>query len=388
VAPPRDVPGRTRRGVSDLPPSLLELAAARQPSSHAAVTSELLSLAREHRMAGLLWTWLREQPVDPTLKRELGVYDLYVRAHQQRMWNVLEWSVARLATAGLDVATIKGVTAEARWYGREGERPCSDVDLLLSPLQRDRASAALAALQPDHPWVPHVDAMAARGQAQSATLVIEGIEVDLHFDALKLGMPSRQAHELWARAQWFRLRDGTAVRVLDETSALLHLLVHLNKDRFQRLLGYADIARIVGTGRVDWGVLLRLAEGDGIEVSVLSTLEVVVDELALPWPEELDRPRGPRARLWRLIWHRGVRLRGREGRLRYRRRQDLIGLLARGRAADAIRWWIRDAAPPAPAVSAHYAHIGGPYPWKLVRGRAETLVRKRRRLATVRERRP
>jgi hypothetical protein len=158
-------------------------------------------------------------------------------------------------------------------------------------------------------------------------------------------------------------------------------LVHLNKDRFQRLLGYADIARIIASGRVDWERLERFAHGEGIIVSTFRTLEVVLDELSLPWPVEIERPSGPRARMWNVIWRPGIRLRGTEGRLRFHKRQDWIPLLARGRALEALGWWLREFWPPASVVAVRYADIPGPYLWKLFWGRVNTARRLRVRLA-------
>jgi hypothetical protein len=353
-----------------LPPLLVDLAAGRDsPSS--AIDARSVTLANEHRLTGLLWTWARQHLADIDLKTELAQNDLYVQAHLARVWAVLEESVARLAAAGIEVATIKGVTTEARWYGRRGERPCSDVDLLLSPRQLDRATEAVQLLEPDHPWASSVAPLAVAGRIQTVTTHVDDLEVDLHFDLLKLGIPTRQSSDVWDLTSPYILPGGDSVRVLDDTTAVVHLLVHLNKDRFQRLLAYADIARIVAGGRVDWERAARFTCGEGITVSTFRTLEVVLDELSLPWPDELERPRGPRARLWNVIWPPRIRLRGAEGRLRFRRRQDWIALLARGRAIEALRWWFREMWPPAPVVAVHYAEIQGPYVWKLLRGRVE-----------------
>jgi hypothetical protein len=367
----------------ELPVLLIDLAAGRQPA-HGHLDAEVVALAREHRMAGLLWSWAGRSAGDSPAKSQLALYDLYTRAHLKRVWNVLEASVERLDAVGIEVASVKGVIAESRWYRRPGERPCSDVDLLLSPYQLSHAADAVAALQPDHPWLPHLNAMATSDQVQSVTLQVEGLEVDLHFDLLKLGMPSRQAHHLWESTQHHLLPHGGTVRVLDDTATLFHLLVHLNKDRFQRLLGYADVARVVSAQQVHWPELVRLANRDGIEVPVLRTLEVVLDYLALPWPDGVARPRGARSLVWSFLWRPGIRLRGREGRLRYRRRQDWIGLLARRRTLEAFAWWLRGLVPPSPTVRAHYGHIPGPYLWKLSRGRAEASVIHRRQVASLR----
>jgi hypothetical protein len=353
-----------------LPPVLVDLAAGRLPQE-AEIPSGLLPMAREHRMTGLLWSWARNHSIDRGLKGDLAVQDLAMQAHLQRVWTVLEFCVARLSAAGIEVATIKGVTAGARWYERAAERPCSDVDLLLAPHQRERIAEVVRLLHPDHPWVPHVTELALRNRIQAVTLVVDGLEVDVHLDLLKLYMPTLQEDVIWERSQPYRLPAGATVRVLDDTTSLLLFLVHLNKDRFQRLLGYADIAHVIAARQVNWVDLVRLAEREGIDVPVLSTLDAVLTTLNLPWPQNLKRPRGPRALAWRLLWPERIRLLGREGRLRFKRRQDWLPLLARGRGREALVWWLRDLWPPAALVATEYAHMPGPYPWKLLRGRIE-----------------
>jgi hypothetical protein len=366
---------RNARGAALDPRSstlLIDLAAGREPTGQA-VDMPLVLLASDHRMTGLLWSWARTRPVDPEVKGWLAKRDLRSQAHLKRVWRVLDSTVSRLHAAGIEVATVKGVTTEARWYRRPGERPCSDVDLLLAPHQRQRVEDAVRLLQPDHPWMPFVGEMADSDGLEAVTLRVDGLEVDLHLDLFKLGIPTRQARTIWARTETFDLPNGDYVRVLDDTTALMHLLVHLNKDRFQRLLGYADVARIIGAGGVEWDRFDRQIQAEGLAVPVLCTLAVVIDELGLEFPGTLRHPRGPRAATWAVLWPRGVRLRGSEGRMRYRQRQNWLPLLARGRAPEAFKAWARVLAPPAPAVDARYSQLTGPYVWKLLRGRLEAM---------------
>lgn len=358
----------TGSGTLRLPTLLVDLAAGREPRD-TTLTAEVVEIANDHRMTGLLWSWARKQEVAMDLKLRLAQDDLFVQAHLNRVWKVLDECVTRLRTVGIDVATIKGVTAEARWYARRGDRPCSDVDLLLSPHQLDRAGEAVALLEPDHPWREHVGRLARSGRIQGVTTHVDGLEVDFHFDLLKLGIRTRQSVEIWRRTDWNSLPSGGTVPVLDDTTALVHLLVHLNKDRFQRLLQYADIARVIAVGRVDWQRFQRFIDAEGIAISTLRTLETVLEEMHLPWPTDLRRAVGPRAHLWSAVWPKSIRLRGLEGRMRYRKRQAWIAFLAHGRGAEALRWWIEELFPPAPIVSARYVHVPGPYLWKLLRGR-------------------
>jgi hypothetical protein len=369
---------RSGQGTSPaLPAALLDLAAGRHPSS-VPLDDNLLRVAADHNMTGLLWSWAQHQPVDSGLKARLAIQDLAEQAHLARVWRLLEFCASRLASAGIEVATIKGVTTEARWYRRTGERPCIDVDLLLAPHQLGRVAEVIDLIEPKHPWAAHATELAVTGRIQSVTMHVDGLEVDLHLDLLKLGVPTIQSDVIWRRTIPYELPDGRSIRVLDDTTALLHLLVHLNKDRFQRLLGFADIARIVGAGTVDWRLLESMARVEGIEVAVSRSLEVVLEMLQLPWPGEVTRHRGSRTLAWNIIWRSSVRLRGTEGRLRFRRRQDLITLLARGRAVEATKWWLVSLWPPRPTVVARYEHIPGPYLWKLIVGRVEAFAAQRR----------
>lgn len=336
-------------------------------------------------MTGLLWSWMSPQE-GAEHRSWLVLRDLRSQAHLQRVTTTLERCVQTLDDAGVEVATIKGVTAQARWYQRPGERPCSDIDLLLAPHDLPRASVAVAALVPDHPWLPDLDDMVRSGRIQTVTLRVDGLEVDLHFDLLKLGFPTRQASLIWDRTECFELPGGTVVRVLDDTTALFHLLVHLNKDRFQRLLGLADIPRVLDAGRVDWVQLRRMAFGEGLDVPVACSLEAVVNDLAIGFPPDLPRPHGPRAALWRWIWRPSIRLRGREGRLRFRARQQWIALLARGRIREALASWAGDVLPPAPTVRSRYGDLSSSYVVTLCRGRLRSIrqLRSQRRDALSR----
>jgi hypothetical protein len=381
--PPPDPARRETVRENRLPTVLLDLAAGREPEA-IELDAGLLAVASEHRMSGLLWSWVSRHEADTALKTRLAMNDLRIQAHLVRVWSVLEASVRQLDAVGIEVATIKGVTAESRWYARRGERPCSDVDLWLAPRQLDRAAEAVSILQPGHPWVPYLDGLTASGSVQSVTLRVDGLEVDLHFDLLKLGIRTRQSEELWDRTFEYSLQDGLHVRVLDDTSALLHFLVHLNKDRFQRLLGFADIPRVLTSDHIDWVALRRLARNEGIEVAVFRSLSVVLHELELPWPQQAAQQHGLRALVWNLLWRPSIRLRGREGRLRFRARQHWIALLAHGRMTEAVFWWVRNLWPPAVTVSTRYPDIPGPYLWKLLRGRVRAAVAQHHAISSVR----
>lgn len=376
--------GRSRRSGTARPPNiprlLIDLAAGRGLKDDVVIDADLLRCAADHRMTGLLWTWARDHLEDGAERRWLAIRDLEVQAHLTRVARVLRVCMDRLAVIGIEVATIKGVTAEQRWYARPGERLASDVDLWIAPDDLSSIGSMLEVLAPGHQWIPYVGALTAAGRIQSITIRVDGIEVDLHLDLLKLGVPTRSSAEIWDRTVRLTLTDGGQVRVLDDTSALLQLLVHLNKDRFQRLLGFADVARLMSAGHLDWARLEALARRDGIVTPVLCSLETVLDTLELPWPDALERPSGTRALVWRRIWRPRIRLLGSEGRLRFRRRQQWIPFLARGRILEAVRAWWLDLWPPLVAVESHYGDVKGPYLWRLLVGRSRRVAGRRRRV--------
>lgn len=363
-------------------PVLVPLAAGRDPGP-VPDDERVLTSAVEHGMHGLLWSWMEGRYPDCSWRGALLNADLSTRSWHRRLWATLGDVHARLAGLGIEVATVKGVTTEARWYDRPGERPCWDVDLWLPPTARERAADVVEALQPDHPLRHDADALVRSGDLPAITLDVDGTSVDIHFDLLKLGFPARDEELLWSRTEPFSLPDGATILVPDRELALVHLLLHLNKDSFVRLLGFADVARIVRDESLDWAFMDRLARAEGIDVLVAGSLAAVTDRLGLP-PAPLSAGHGPRARLWRAVWPDSAMLRGKAGNTRSRR-QDWMAFLVRGRSGDALSGWWRAVFPPARTVEHWYADLRGPYLWRLTRGRLRT-ARERRAAMRARDR--
>ncbi|MGH9053283.1 MAG: nucleotidyltransferase family protein, partial [Acidimicrobiia bacterium] len=329
-------------------PALLELAAGR-PLPLITKPQELLRSAREHRMTGLLWSRVEggEPATNGTWRGALARETLLIRARHRRLWEALTTVTGRLATMGIEVATAKGVTAEARWYDRLGERPCLDLDLVVSPAQVHRIGDIVRELQPEHPFRDRVQDLIDRGMIQSVDIRSEdGVWIDIHADILKFEIPSRQRELFWERTVSFPLPDGKTVKTLDPETSLIEFLLHLNKDRFRYLLGYVDVARILEREELDWDFIDRCLRTEGLEAHAYLSLGAVTSTLRIP-----SQPHPAlglwRALLWRALWRPSVRLQGDLGLLRLQRRQLLIPLTARRRAGEAIpRLWERLLPPP------------------------------------------
>jgi hypothetical protein len=368
-------------------PLLIDLAANREPSQfNLREADEMISSAIEHRVAGLLWSRI----VDGTLEfereetRRLAKLDLAVQAHHRRLWNLLEEVGKALDEIGVEVAVAKGVAAETRWYDRAGERPCRDIDLVLAPASVQSVDKVIARLDPKLPLSVDMSDLMRRGVLQSIDLEVHGIPVDLHADVLKVEIPIRGAEVLWARTQEYEAPSGFRYRALDPELSLVHFLIHLTKDRFSRLLGYADVSRILARESLDWDFIDDWVGREGLRVPVYSALYRVTDSLALPRPP-VERPVGRRARAWSRFWPERGQLLGRLGDETKEHRRFWIPWLAEGRTREAMHWWLRRRVfPPAALVTAYYPDARGPYLVRLVSGRIRRALERRRAANRVR----
>ncbi len=344
-------------------PALVELAAGRGLPK----VSDPMPMVRSalaHGMYGLLLTEVEQsdQQWRGLVLALLHARHASVEAWHQRLWRGIESIGGLFDDLGVEVAIAKGIAAEARWYSRLGERPCTDLDLLLSPAHLDRIDDIIAAVEPTHPLCGKTLDLANRGFLQSIDLVYDGVPIDLHWDILKIGIPSRNRVLIWERSLPFPLSNCNSVRMLDAETSYVHFLVHLNKDRFRRLLGFVDVARVYDREELDGAAVERLIRIEGIKTSVDESWNVVVDTLRLAAPRRESTP-GVRAVLWRLAWPPSVRLRGAESRIQFLYRQYLIALLIPGRTMEATWSWLHGRFPPAELLN--YMHSDYTRRWGL-----------------------
>ena len=366
-------------------PALLELAAGRPLPTTPTDVEWLMRSALEHHMNGLLWTRARAGELDAgsQWREALAGLDVVTRARHRRIWEVLASIRTRLNGLGIEFAVLKGVPAEARWYDRVGERPCRDLDLLLSPAHLHRVGEVLDDLHPGHPLRDSYQAMFDRGIACSLDLEVEGVAVDLHVELFKLGPPCRDPERLWAHTVPYPLADGTEVLVLDAELSLVHFLVHLSKDSFCWLLGFADVARILERETLDWDGIERLVADAGLDAPVWGGVSAVADTLGLRTPRPPSRDW--RGRLWSLIWRPSVRLGGDAGWVRHRHRPLWLPFVTDVGIAPALRWeWAQVTLTPALARQANPGHRG-PWWWRLILGRLGRMAGRRSALRRLRQ---
>jgi hypothetical protein len=349
--------------------------AAGRPPAVADDAIALLESARDHRMTGLTWSAVErgDLKLPAVVRQELAGDDLRIRRHHAVLREALR-DVLRVATQQrVAVLVLKGLAAQSRWYERDGERPSNDLDLLVAPADQQRVPALVRALEPDHELLPQLATLIRGRTVQSIDVLLAGpVELDLHLDPLKLAIPTRQLLPLWERRVTAELDAVGQVDMLDPSLALVHFLLHLNKDNFARLLGFADVARILASEEVEWDFVLRFVRAEGLEVPVTGALRTVSDTLGLPAPALLGATSwsGWRALRWQRLWPPDSQLEGEAGLYVDVLRSDWLPWLARGREGEAMRWWLRRKLfLPDVYVRAFYPDLRGPYLWRLVRGR-------------------
>ena len=285
-------------------PALIDLAAGRPMPSRINDPGHLLVSAVDHRMQGLLWSAVVrgeiELPLD--IERHLATLDLRTQAHHRKLWTALEEITGILGGHGIEVATFKGITAEARWHDRTGERPSRDIDLWVDPGPGPNAMQdALAALSPHHVLDGHIAKLAGPGTLQSVDVGVAGVDVDLHWDPLKLGA-NIDLQRFWDDSTEVLGFKTGQYRVLTLDGELVSVLLHATRDRFAMLSTISEASRLLGRA--------HLVDRLGVELG----LDRLVRNAALTVGRilEMDHPNGLatvseadtswKNRLWHRYW--------------------------------------------------------------------------------------
>jgi hypothetical protein len=351
--------------------------AAGHPTESIPDDDHLAALAIEHRMHGLVMSALdsREDSVSDGLRRRLGPVDGQTWARHRFLASELNWVSSRLTDGNVEHYLIKGLAVEGRFYDRIGERPSADLDVVLLPPAP--IMTALDLLGGTSPGSHLVDRLAEAGWIQSMDVKLPSAAVvDLHIDPLKLGFRSRFSTTVGRHLESVTV-DGTTIRTLDPTASLVVALVHLNRNRFRHLSGFADVTRLLTRSQIDWDAFEDLVLADGLEVLIDGSLSAVRNDLNLDesmvagWTtRRIGRAFGLRSAVWNVAWRPSTRLSGQKGRFRMgRRSQFLMPALCRGRLAWLIRWMARRLFPPSPLLELNHPGVSGPYLVRLIRGR-------------------
>ncbi|MGB0716155.1 MAG: nucleotidyltransferase domain-containing protein [Phycisphaerae bacterium] len=270
---------------------------------------ELVTTARDHRMAGILveLVRLREVPIPQDAYQRLRLTAAADAGHVHAMKSDLARILAAFANAGVNVLVLKGCALHATIYPRPDLRPASDIDLLVAPedvpkacriLEQSNCSPGQALLRPDFfPTFYY--------ETEYHSNSMQGARIDLHAYPLRPLRYSRMIphHEFASDATIVDVQ-GVPFAIPSPTNMLIHLAAHAAFHGFERLIWLHDIKCWVDShaNQIDprkledtcrrWGLTLPVAEAlkATAECCGGENLQTLIDQLKqspIKWQDRL-----------------------------------------------------------------------------------------------------
>jgi len=220
-----------------------------------------------------LLQWADAHALAPLLARSLAGLELPLEVaaalhatHQEHVRSnlALAAELGRLAgalrRASVFVVAYKGPALAQRLYGDVGLRSFSDLDLLVDPVQRERAAEVLLAAGYAR-FRPIADrARQSAGDCEEQFLSHDGrFFLDLHWEIAQPYYSFGSLPEGWKARVHHLSFAGEAVPTFGDGDNLLVLAVHGGKHRWERLSWLADTAAAIDAGGFDWDAVLLAA---------------------------------------------------------------------------------------------------------------------------------
>jgi len=212
-------------------------------------------------------------------------------ADATRLYNQVKIVLSTLQTEGIRVIPLKGIYLAERVYGDPGTRPMLDVDLLLERSQLQQAVELFAEIgyTPGYPFQVEEEC---RVMHHLPGLYKTGTQhVELHWNLAPLTTPfTIPIEQIWESATPGKIA-GIEVLEMSPENCLLHLCLHsAYLEAFSGgLRPVCDIAWSIQEfrDRLDWDLLMKLAESWKAERSVILALKVAQKMLGIDIPQYL-----------------------------------------------------------------------------------------------------
>ena len=299
--PPHESDTRRRRAAELLPalarhrPALTE----DERTNANELAAELLELAREHRIAGIVQRVVADQAVE--LPAEIAEAFIAERrraaAHQMLAVHAIQELNEVLPIRFL---VVKGPILASHWHGDAGARNYSDIDVLVSPDDLSNTIEALTSVGfrvASNNW-----ANFHRLEVAEIPLHSSLVTVDLHWDLLGFG-EHRRSLALDSRAMMDRGvavdLPGVQVATLDPVDTLLHVCIHAGLAGGKHLLNLLDVDVVARSADIAWDQFWDRAERAAAVTLAAGVLRRSQHLFDTPIPDAL----GPAARGSR-SWHR------------------------------------------------------------------------------------
>jgi hypothetical protein len=236
---------------------------------------EAIETIRGHQLSALIYHSLKGmgsditgQPMFQLLKQEYLTAVAMSMLRQSHIAVILQ----ELTANEIDVIVMKGARLAESVYPNSILRPYTDIDILIRLNQWDKVVECLGSIGysgrylKDGKLRPRLikEVM----YEHELDFYCKGkINVDAKFDLLELGIAMKTIDDVWDSAINTTVA-GVQCKALSPEYELIHLLVHLNRHGFVKLMWCVDIALLVKNTQIDWGEVKRIAIKENIFPSI------------------------------------------------------------------------------------------------------------------------
>jgi hypothetical protein len=260
-----------------------ELAAAAE-GAELLLTDDVITLARQHRVQGLLWAAVADGLIAGDHQQMLAARTAYddAQMHCRTAVATAAEALVVLRNAEVDVRVLKGVATSRLDYSDPADRMFGDADLLI---RRDDYGAALNVLTKAG-FLREQPAVRGWWEQRFGKAVVfrapVGGELDLHLAIAGGYFGARLDHEeLWATASDPFDVGGVDTHGLDAEGRLLHACAHAVLGGGSGLRTMRDIAQLVLVTGADWQLVIDGARRDGCDLVVAGAVRAAWTDLGL-----------------------------------------------------------------------------------------------------------
>jgi hypothetical protein len=240
------------------------------------------------RLLPLLFDNLTQLGVqDPILAKYQGLKKLHWY-HNRLLFHQLEPILEAFAAAQLPAMPVKGCALNLLGYFLPGQRPMTDLDIVVPQARAFDAAAILEQLgwqldsSQNQPLSPAEVRFTAHGKfAKGKVLVVE-----LHWESPTQFLRGPAPDDAWQRSLPASFQ-GHPCRVLNPADQLLHVCAHgAPANAIAPIRWAADALALVRAGNIDWPDFLNQAKRHRLVPFVRDHLRFLAEKLAAPIPAE------------------------------------------------------------------------------------------------------
>jgi len=256
--------------------------------------TRLVEIAYQHGVNGLLCRGLLQQ-------REGGVpvdiaeaCDLHMKScadHNQKLADQLSNILGVLSSRGIPVIPFKGPVLAMKAYGDLSLRSFRDLDFLIHHGQIEVVLSLLRELgyHNEHGLSPR-QWQAFKNYAGQDIMFGEGVPVEPHWQFAPSTLALNVDYDsLWQRVVSYQFNDQIVQSLVPEDE-LIVLCLHGAKEKWSKLKWVVDVAKFVNVhASLDWGVVFRRSESQGVARIVRLALSISQQLLSLSLPDQVVR---------------------------------------------------------------------------------------------------